>query len=347
MPGLTPEATRALFDALSGMAEKRTQEAEGKLFSLADYDPARLHNFDTNYYFEPSTHYPSAAMRYMFGALLDAGTGHGQQWVEGMVDGLRDQLAQTDIPSRLKDGQGLLVLTAHKTRFEPTAVALLMESALAGEDEVAFDALRKRAKVIVSAYLSTIDLNLAALTRDPNTRPINMLDLACQLGGVATTFPDTDNMRKAGVSEEISQAHNARMARSLLESVPGGGPLITLAANATFEKLDKHGVYPITQVAPGTAKLVKFLAKNRSFEAAVVAVASDHAPADSSRAPFSVLSPVVAPENVSPDTAHHAMDWITAALRSRGVPASYNMPTDLSSPSPFARADQLTAKTDG
>lgn len=342
MPGqlLTPETNRKLFDALSETAQNRTQPDEVPLFSSADYDPNGLHDFNNNHHFDPLDGTPSTVMLGMFGALLDRGTGNGQDWVQSMVGSMGGQLAKTDVAKRLEAGQGLVVLTAHKTRFEPTAVELLIEAALAAGDEDKFDELRARANVIVSAHLSTIDLNMATLTGNPNAHPINMINVARRLGGVTMTFPDTNTMRNSGISEGLRSAYKARMLRHLLR--PAGdssnprGPMTVMAANATMESVGKDRVYPITRVAAGTSRLIEKLAKNRSFESAVIAVASDHAPVDNARPPFSLLSRVIAPEDVTAETAHHAMSWIAQRLTGQDVPASYDMPDNVSGSNQFA-----------
>jgi len=311
---ITPDQNKEIHGLLERLAHVRHQESESGLMRVATYDPD-LPYHDLNIDLHPATNeLNSEALKHMAELLLhnfdrtkyEPGT---LDTFTRMRDALKPQL--TPVKPRLEADSKLMIVTAHQTRFEPAVGAFLVQAALAETPEE-HDALRHRTSIMISRYLESFEVNIGMLSGGEDKYE-NLVKIACEIGAIVLTFPDSVNMRKlSGIDPAFQRNRNAGPIQKIKELPPGS--ICVNAATGTMEQL-QNGVYPMSEVKKGTRRVCK-----DGWDVVFLANALDI------DEPFSVASKLIPAGEVTDEVMHGGMTWIAQTLSERGVPATYAKP---------------------
>lgn len=144
----------------------------------------------------------------------------------------------------------VLVNVDHQSRFSPLIGALLIQLAVADDDDAAVD-LRALFSTVYSRYLGFYELKVGEILGDPSIPGRPALDIARNFCGLIPVFPNTDIRDSCDIDPRVQREYNRRVMAAA--KPPRGKPHFrVVVASAAIDVELEEGSSQMRTVGDGT-----------------------------------------------------------------------------------------------
>lgn len=201
------------YEKMVAEGERRLLPGEEAIWGVMPYDPASEYQRLSTKYLEPWTDIPPELIRWFVSRIVasyderrhDLGAQRFSECVAEFRSARGSELKQL-----IADNARILVNVDHQSRFSPLIASLLIQLAVAEDDDEAL-ALRSICSTIYSRYLGLYELKVGEILGNPAIPSRPALDIARNFCGLIPVFPNTDIRESCDVDPAIQRVYNKRV----------------------------------------------------------------------------------------------------------------------------------------